>query len=285
MSYVLTVIANPDKQQITPKEITDALPGTEPVCLSSQEAYDIFFSDVIDLTELRSRLPFCDLIFQPAEGRKKQFLIADMDSTIVTGETLDDLAEFAGIKQQVAEITTRAMNGELDFREALNERVAMLKGLSAYKLEEAMRMVELTDGAQTLVGTMKANGAYCALVSGGFTFFTSRVADQVNFDFNAGNNMEIIDGQITGRVIEPIVTKESKLAYLKSLTKERGLTTKDAIAVGDGANDLPMIMEAGLGIAYHAKPSVVEVAQHNVQNADLRALLFAQGYKAEEFTC
>lgn len=285
MSYVLTVIANPDKQQITPKEICAAIQDAEPYCLAENEAYDIAISEVINVAELKDKLPYCDLILQPHEGRKKKLLIADMDSTIVTGETLDDLAEFAGLKEQVADITARAMNGEIQFRDALEERVMMLKGLSAYKLEEAMRLVELTDGAQTLVGTMRANGAYCALVSGGFTFFTSRVADLVRFDFNAGNNMEIVDGAITGRVIDPIVTKESKLAYLKSLTAERGLSTKDAVAVGDGANDLPMIMEAGLGIAFHAKPSVVAMARHNVQHADLRALLFAQGYKASDFTC
>jgi phosphoserine phosphatase len=176
------------------------------------------------------------------------------------------------------------MNGEMPFREALRERVHMLKGLSESFMEDAMKMVHLTPGAKELVGTMKANGAYCALVSGGFTFFTSRVADQVGFHFNAGNNMEIVDGVLTGNVIDPIVTKDSKLAYLKSLTSERGLTTDQAVAVGDGANDLPMIMEAGLGIAYHAKPSVVAKATHNIQHGDLRALLFAQGYKAEDFT-
>lgn len=285
MSYVLSLIANPDKQQITVDEISAALPDAKPDCLSEGEAYDVFTNDVINLTDLKEKLPHVDLIFQEIGARKKKLLIADMDSTIVTGETLDDLAEFAGLKEQVAEITTRAMNGEIHFRDALEERVQMLKGLSAYFLEEAMRLVELTDGAQTLLGTMKANGAYCALVSGGFTFFTSRVADQLNFDFNAGNTMEIIDGAITGKVIDPIITKDSKLAYLKSLTAEQGLTTADAIAVGDGANDLPMIMEAGLGIAYHAKPSVVAKAKHNVQHSDLRALLFAQGYKANEFTC
>ncbi|MDV7337959.1 phosphoserine phosphatase SerB [Terasakiella sp. A23] len=283
MSYVLTFIANPDKQQITDQQITELLPGMTPVCLSEGEAYDVFTDDVINLVDLREKLPHVDVILQNSAGRKKKLLIADMDSTIVTGETLDDLAEFAGIKDEVAEITMRAMNGEIQFRDALRERVMMLKGLSSAFMEDAMKMVHLTPGAKELVATMKANGAYCALVSGGFTFFTSRVAKQVGFDFNAGNNMEIVDGKLTGEVIDPIVTKDSKLDYLKSLSAEQGITTDDAVAVGDGANDLPMILEAGLGIAFHAKPSVVAKAKHNVQNGNLTSLLFAQGYKRSDF--
>ena len=283
MSYVLTLIANPDKKQISLDDIHALLPDANPVCLSEGEAYDIPTDTVINLSDIQNKLPHVDLILQQAEGRKKKLLIADMDSTIVTGETLDDLAEFAGLKDKVAEITERAMNGEIRFRDALEERVAMLKGLSSDFLEEAMKMVELTPGAKELVATMKANGTYCALVSGGFTFFTSRVANQVGFDFNAGNNMEIIDGMLTGKVIDPIVNKDSKLEYLKSLSNQIGITTEQALAVGDGANDLPMLLEAGLGIAYHAKPSVVAKAKHNVQNSDLRALLFAQGYHKDQF--
>jgi phosphoserine phosphatase len=282
MSYVLTLIANPDKQQITPDEIQSVLGNYDIVCLSPNEAYDIITDDVINLAELKSKLPHVDTILQQQKDRRKKLLIADMDSTIVTGETLDDLAEFAGIKEEVAAITQRAMNGEIQFRDALAERVQMLKGLSATFLEEAMKMVTLTPGAKELVATMKANGAYCALVSGGFTFFTARVAQQVGFDFNAGNTMEIVEGILTGNVVEPIVTKDSKLSYLKSLCHEQNITTDHAVAVGDGANDLPMILEAGLGIAYHAKPSVVAKAKHNIQNGDLRSLLFAQGYKADE---
>ncbi|NVK20112.1 MAG: phosphoserine phosphatase SerB [Methylocystaceae bacterium] len=283
MSYVLTLIANPDKQQITPKEISQALGNVDPVCLSDFEAYDVFTDDVINIAELKEKLPHVDVILQNAGTRKKKLLIADMDSTIVTGETLDDLAEFAGLKKEVAVITTRAMNGEIQFRDALRERVAMLKGLSSNFLEEAMKMVHLTPGAKELVATMKANGAYCALVSGGFTFFTSRVAEKVGFDFNAGNNMEIVDGVLTGNVLDPIVTKDSKLDYLRSLSAEQGITTEDAVAVGDGANDLPMVLEAGLGIAFHAKPSVVARAKHTIQHGNLTALLFAQGYSKSEF--
>lgn len=285
MSYVLTLIADPDKHQITDQIVTQACKALEgdgitvekTVCLSENEAYDIYINKETDLS-----LDRIDSFVQKAEGRRKHLLIADMDSTIVTGETLDDLAEFAGLKTEIAAITQRAMNGEINFREALEERVSMLKGLSADFLEKAMDMVELTPGARDLVQTMAHNGAYCALVSGGFTFFTSRVADQVGFHFNAGNQMEIVEGTLSGKVIDPIVTKESKLHYLKTLCSEKGLTTDQAVAVGDGANDLPMIMEAGLGVAFHAKPNVVAVAKHKVRHAGLRALLFAQGYRADE---
>lgn len=283
MSYVLTLIANPDKQQITPSQISEHLGAVEPVCLSEGEAYDIFTDEVINLVELQEKLPHVDIILQDVAERRKKLLIADMDSTIVTGETLDDLAEFAGIKEQVAEITTRAMNGEIQFRDALRERVAMLKGLSSDFMEDAMKMVHLTPGAETLVATMKANGAYCALVSGGFTFFTSRVAKQVGFDFNAGNTMEIKDGALTGNVIDPILTKDSKLDYLHKLCAEQGISTDQAVAVGDGANDLPMILEAGLGIAFHAKPSVIARAKHTINHGNLTALLFAQGYSKSDF--
>jgi len=283
MSYVLTLIANPDKQQITSDEIAAQLSGVDPLCLSNGEAYDVMLDGVIDLKAIQAAFPHVDLILQPVEGRRKKLLIADMDSTIVTGETLDDLAEFAGLKDQVAEITTRAMNGEIPFRDALRERVLMLKGLSEGFLEKAMATVHLTPGARELVATMKANGAYCALVSGGFTFFTSRVAQDVGFDFNDGNHLEIIDGVLSGNVLEPIVTKDTKLSHLKTLCQKRGLSTDEAVAVGDGANDLPMLLEAGLGIAFHAKPSVVVKARYTVQNTNLRSLLFAQGYKADEF--
>jgi phosphoserine phosphatase len=293
MSYVLTLIANPDKKQITSGRLDEiisllqheGLVITDSVCLSENEAYDLYTHTILEASSLRkmSQDLNLDIISQPHSNRQKKLLIADMDSTIVTGETLDDLAEFAGIKDEVAAITARAMNGEIKFRDALHERVKMLKGLSAAFMEEAMQKVELTKGAQTLVQTMKANGAYCALVSGGFTFFTERVAKQVGFDFNAGNRMEIIDGLITGNVIDPILTKDSKLAYLKSLASEQGITPKDCVAVGDGANDLPMILEAGLGIAFHAKASVVTQAKHNVQEGDLRSLLFAQGYTTKQF--
>jgi len=224
-----------------------------------------------------------DVIAQPAENRRKKLLIADMDSTIVIGETLDDLADHAGLKDKVARITERAMNGEVGFRGALVERVGLLKGLSESMLAETMADTALTSGARTLVQTMRQNGAYCALVSGGFTYFTEQVADICGFHTHRGNILNIENGQLTGTVGEPIVNKDTKLDCLKTFSAERNIDLKETCAVGDGANDLPMLMAAGLGIAFHAKPVVAAEAKYRIEFNDLTALLYAQGYRVEEF--
>jgi phosphoserine phosphatase len=225
-----------------------------------------------------------DFAVQPAEGRRKRLLIADMDSTIIGCECLDELADFAGVKDQVSEITERAMRGELLFEGALRERVGMLKGLSVDALQACYDdRVKLNPGARTLVATMAANGARCALVSGGFTFFTGRVAAAAGFHLNRANTLIEADGKLTGQVGEPILGKEAKLAALVEETAALGLTPADALAVGDGANDLAMIEAAGLGVAYRAKPIVAAQAHAKVDHADLTALLYFQGYKAAEF--
>ena len=226
--------------------------------------------------------PFVDAIATPAEGRRKALLVADMDSTIVTGETLDELADFAGLKDRIAAITARAMNGELDFKAALRERVAMLKGLPVDALERTWQRVRLTPGARELVATMRAHGAYAALVSGGFSFFTSRVAALCGFDLHRSNTLLDDGAALIGRVGEPILDRDTKLATLTGLAAERGLELSATLAVGDGANDLDMLRAAGLGVAFRAKPIVAAAAQARVDHADLRALLFAQGYRAEE---
>ncbi len=223
-----------------------------------------------------------DAIALPAEGRRKRLLLADMDSTIVTSETLDELAAFAGLKERIAAITLRSMNGELDFRQALTERVGLLAGLDAAALEETWAATEITPGAQALVATMRANGAHCAIVSGGFTFFTGRVAERLGFHAHYSNTLGVADGKLTGRVEEPILDRDAKLATLKRLSAELGLPLSAALTVGDGANDLAMLDAAGLGIAFRAKPVVAAAARARVDHADLRALLFAQGYRAEE---
>jgi phosphoserine phosphatase len=225
---------------------------------------------------------FVDAIATPTEGRRKALLVADMDSTIVTGETLDELADFAGLKDRIAAITARAMNGELDFKAALRERVAMLQGLPLDALERTWQRVRLTPGARELVATMRAHGAYAALVSGGFSFFTSRVAALCGFDLHRSNTLLDDGAALLGRVGEPILDRDTKLATLTGLAAERGLELSATLAVGDGANDLDMLSAAGLGVAYRAKPIVAATARARVDHADLRALLFAQGYRAQE---
>lgn len=225
-----------------------------------------------------------DFAVQPVENRRKRLLIADMDSTIIDVECLDELADFAGVKDKVSEITERAMRGELAFEGALRERVGMLKGLPASALQACYdARVKLNPGAETLVRTMAAHGARCALVSGGFTFFTSRVAQAAGFHLNRANTLIEIDGALNGEVGDPILGKEAKLAALQEETAAMGLTPADALAVGDGANDLAMIEAAGLGVAYRAKPIVAARAHAKVDHADLTALLYFQGYRAEEF--
>ena len=223
-----------------------------------------------------------DVLALPVEGRRKRLLLADMDSTIVTGETLDELATYAGLKDRVAEITRRSMNGELDFRAALVERVAMLGGLEVAALEATWAATQVMPGAAALVATMRAHGAQCALVSGGFTFFTGRVAERLGFHAHYSNTLEIEDGKLSGRVEEPILDRDAKLATLKRLAAALGLPLAATLAVGDGANDLEMIQAAGLGVAFRAKPVLAAAARARVEHADLRALLFAQGYRAAE---
>jgi phosphoserine phosphatase len=225
-----------------------------------------------------------DFAVQPVENRRKRLLIADMDSTIINVECLDELADFAGVKDKVSEITERAMRGELAFEGALRERVGMLKGLSVDALQACYDdRVKLNPGARTLVRTMAEHGARCALVSGGFTFFTVRVAQAAGFHLNRANTLIEAGGRLTGTVGDPILGKEAKLAALQEETAALGLTPADALAVGDGANDLAMIEAAGLGVAYRAKPIVAAQAHAKVDHADLTALLYFQGYTAAEF--
>ena len=224
-----------------------------------------------------------DVLFTRARGQRKGLLVADMDSTIVASETLDDLAAHAGIGEKVAAITARSMNGEIDFADALRERVALLKGLDTAALERTLAETKLTPGARTLVATMRAHNARCALVSGGFTWFTSRIAAVCGFDEHHANVLEEADGHLTGTVAEPILGRASKRELLGRLADARRLQLRATLAVGDGANDLDMLKDAGLGIAFHAKPIVAGAIETRIDHADLRALLFAQGYPAKSF--
>jgi phosphoserine phosphatase len=225
-----------------------------------------------------------DWALLPAQTRRKKVLIADMDSTIITVECLDELADFAGLKEKISAITERAMRGELNFEAALTERVAMLKGLDLSALARCYEeRVRLTPGARTLVRTMAAHGARCVLVSGGFTYFTTRVRDAAGFAADHANIL-LDDGHaLTGAVATPILGRQAKLDALRDESARAGVTPDEALAVGDGANDLDMIRAAGLGVAFHAKPIVAVEADAQVNHANLRALLFFQGYRAVDF--
>jgi phosphoserine phosphatase len=223
-----------------------------------------------------------DLVAQPREGRRKRLLVADMESTMIANEMVDELADILSLGPGIAEVTRRAMNGELDFAAALRERVALLAGFPATALEEAASRIRVNPGAAELVATMRANGAYAALVSGGFRVFTRLVRARLGFDVDIANELVIAEGRIAGQVREPILGRDAKLAALNALAAARRLTLADAVTVGDGANDLSMLEAAGLGIAYHAKPIADEHARHRVRHADLTALLYAQGYRETE---
>ncbi|OAN51429.1 phosphoserine phosphatase [Paramagnetospirillum marisnigri] len=223
-----------------------------------------------------------DVVAQPVEGRRKRLLVADMDSTMVTGETLDELADFAGIKDRIAAITARAMNGEIGFEAALRERVGLLKGLSEDCLQKTWDRIEFTPGAHSLVRTMKKHGAFAVLVSGGFGFFTSKVRDACGFDVDIANELIIEGGQLTGRVGDTIIGREAKLSTLNHYCAELGIAPHLAVSVGDGANDLDMLRAAGLGVAFHAKPVVAAEARVRVDHGDLTALIYAQGYRDDD---
>ena len=288
MTDILTVVAQREAISLTPallNQIRNSVRGAPPVVLSPGEAADIPLSGPLDQAALRQTIGSkpIDAIVTKARGRRKALLIADMDSTIITGETVDELAGYAGIGEQIAAITKRAMNGEMDFKAALRERVAMLKGLDLAALEKTWQRVRLTPGAVELVATMRSRGALTALVSGGFTFFTGKVAAKVGFDVHRSNLLLDDGSTLTGQVAEPILDRDSKLAALHDLAAQRGVKLAATLAVGDGANDLDMIHAAGLGIAFHPRPLVAEQARNKVGYADLRALLFAQGYPASAF--
>jgi phosphoserine phosphatase len=225
-----------------------------------------------------------NLLHDDGAPRRKKLLLADMDSTIIQQECIDEIAAQAGIGPQVSLITERAMRGELDFEAALTERVSLLAGLDEAVLQQVFdTRIRLTPGAQTLVRTMAAHGTYCALVSGGFTFFTSRVAHQAGFHENRANRLIISDGRLSGEVARPILGRSAKLETLESLAHSHALDLADCLAVGDGANDLAMINAAGLGVAFHAKPIVAREADATITQGDLTALLYLQGYPFDDF--
>lgn len=292
LDSVLTLVANPKRADLRLKDmayVADALANAgaelgEPVWLADGIACDLPFTGIPHgVARQCVRMHRFDSAVQDAEGRRKHLLVADMDSTMITGETIDEIAAKAGIGKEIAEITARAMNGELNFEEALRERVGRLKGLDAAVLEEVRQALAFTPGGRCLVMTMRAHGAYTVLVSGGFTFATAHVRETVGFDEDRANFLHISEGKLAGTVAEPILGKEAKLATLVELREKFGLAAEDTLAVGDGANDLAMIEAAGMGVAFHAKPVVAEKARFRVNHGDLTALLYFQGFRMSEF--
>ncbi len=288
MSHIVTLVAS-----LQAGSLTTALAGiAREYCegrhltwLAEGEACEFTVKKIPDIARLKMALgdkPI-DVLVSRYRGRRKAVLVADMDSTIVTSETLDEIAAQAGIKDRIAEITKRSMNGEIDFATALRERVAMLKGLDISALERTWAATQFSPGARMLVATMRSFGATTALVSGGFTFFTERVAAELGFDLHRANTLLDDGSSLTGEVGEPILDRDTKLATLKELAEKRGVQLAATLAVGDGANDLAMLKEAGLGVAYHAKPIVASEVTNQIEHTDLRSLLFAQGYPASVF--
>jgi phosphoserine phosphatase len=280
--HTLTLIAPPATALTAPtlRRIATALGAEHTTWLAPEEAADLAFTIPPSPESIAAALQSApiDAVLQPTAGRAKRLLLADMDSTIVTTETLDELAAHAGLKAEIAAITTRSMNGEVDFAAALIERVALLRGLPLAALEATWQATKLTPGAATLIATMRAHGAVCALVSGGFTYFTSRLATQLGFTHHRANTLLDDGAALTGQVAHPILDRATKRTTLHELAARHGLTLAQTMAVGDGANDLEMLRAAGIGVAYHAKPIVSEAASARIDVCDLRALLFMQGY-------
>ncbi len=291
-NIVATLISNPAKPGLTPALLQTAAEAlhspSRTDILHEGVAADLLFTPRYGEATERLRVALADapldIIIQPVAQRRKKLFLADMDSTMIGQECIDELADLVGVKAHVAAITERAMRGEIAFEPALRERVALLKGLSAGVVRRVIdERITLTPGGSALVRTMRAHGAYTALVSGGFTLFTGTIGPMIGFDEHRSNLLEIENGLFAGTVAEPILGQQAKLATLIELRTKFALEPHETMAVGDGANDLAMLGEAGLGVAFYAKPKVAQAAHARIDHSDLTALLYAQGYRFAEF--
>jgi phosphoserine phosphatase len=286
MDSVLVLIAAPGSRAIGTEIVTllRDLGGGPPKWLAEDEALEVQGLARLDEFKSEIRMHPIDLAVVSLENRRKRMLIADMDSTMIQQECIDELGVMAGVGERIKDITLRAMRGEIDFEGALKERVGLLKNLDEGIIGKIIReRITYMPGGRTLVATMKAHGAYTALVSGGFAPFTSRVAANLGFDENQANDLIIRNGRLIGEVGLPILGQQAKVDALFRIARERGISTADAVAVGDGANDIPMLLAAGMGVALHAKPKVREQARIAINHGDLTALLYLQGYSKSQF--
>jgi phosphoserine phosphatase len=290
---VATLVANPLQPAVTDDVLTLAAEAlgqeTERSVLARGNAADLILTEPADARAIEKALRAVlhgqpiDIVVQPLKQRRKRLFLADMDSTMIAQECIDELADFVGLKAEVSEITERAMRGEIAFEPALRERVALLKNLPVGVVDQIIgNRLTLTPGGRALVQTMRAHGAYTCLVSGGFTLFTGPVADRIGFHEHRSNHLTVENEKLAGEVEEPILGREAKLATLIELREHLSLAPHETMAVGDGANDLAMLGEAGLGVAFRAKPAVAAAAHARIDHADLSALLYVQGYKADE---
>ncbi|WP_295880492.1 phosphoserine phosphatase SerB [uncultured Bartonella sp.] len=290
---VATLIANPDRPVLTSQLVDKAshsLNASTVYWLCDGVACDIPLGDNIGPEKAKQALRAAlqgepvDFAVQIQDKRRKKLLVADMDSTMIGQECIDELADVAGLRDYISDITRRAMNGEIAFEPALRERVSLLKGLPLSIIDDVIEnRITLTNGGKELIATMRGHGAYTALVSGGFTLFTKKIANAIGFDEHNANELVVEDGHLAGVVNEPILGKQAKLEKLEELCKKLNISPEDAMAVGDGANDLAMLNRAGSGVALHAKPLVAEAASIRIDYGDLTALLYLQGYRKSEF--
>ena len=288
--FAVTLLCSPEKPILTSvmvENLRNAWGGGDAHWLAREEAAEFSVSKMPEnFWQVWKNLQHeaMDLSIQPFESRRKKMLLADMDSTMIQQECIDELAEEAGVGDHVKDITARAMNGELDFEEALDKRVSLLTGLDEAVIQRVLdTRISYMPGGQMLLSTMKANGVYTALVSGGFTAFTTKVSEVLGFDENRANILLSEGGRLTGKVARPILGREAKVEALEQITCRLGIDEADVIAVGDGANDLGMLGRAGVGVALHAKPSVQAECKIRINHGDLTALLYLQGYRKDEF--